>query len=84
MAEGCENKLTDAHFAVLAASVSTKNLECIALRYLCIKAETIDSLRAQHRDDVEGLNRDILLKWAYQNIGRDQIKVIQLIRYFCA
>ena len=83
MAEGGENNLTDAHFAALAASVSTKNLVSIALRYLDINAEIIDSMRAQHRDDVEGLNRDILRKWAYQNAGRGQIQVMHFTMYFC-
>ena len=82
MAEGGENKLTDAHFATLAASLSTKNLESIALRYLGISAETIDSLRVQHRDDIEALNRGILRKWAYQHAGCDQIKVIHFIMHF--
>ena len=81
MAAGGEDRLTDAHIAHLAASISTRNLESVAIRHLGISAETIKSLRDKHRDDVEASNRDILQKWAYQYGGSDHIKVTCLIGY---
>ena len=66
MAARGEDRLTDAHIAHLAASISRRNLQSIAIRYLGIGAETITSLRDRHRGDVEALNRDILQKWAYK------------------
>ena len=83
MATGGEDRLTDAHIAHLAASISTRNVESIAIRYLSIGPETITSLRDKHRDGVEALNRDILQKWAYQYGGSNQIKVPYLMKYFC-
>ena len=82
MAAGGENKLTDAHIARLASSISTRDLESVAIGYLDTGAETIKSLRDQHRENLEALNRDILQKWAYKNPGSHQVKVIHVIIYF--
>ena len=81
IAAGGENKLTDAHIVRLAACISTRDLESVAVGYLDIGAETIKSLRDQHRENLEALNRDILQKWAYKNPGSHQVKVIHLIIY---
>ena len=69
MAAGGEDRLTDAHIARLAASISTRDLESVALVYLGIGIETIKSLRDQHRENLEALNRDIFQKWANKNSG---------------
>ena len=79
MATGGDDRLTNEHFARLAASIVTRDLESVAIRYLGISVETIKSLRDQHRDNLEAHNRDILQKWAYKNPGYDQVKVMRLI-----
>ena len=81
MAAGGEDRLTDAHIAHLAASISTKHLESVAIRYFGIDIETIKSLRDQHRENLEALNRDIFQKWANKNSGSDQIKVIHFTEH---
>ena len=47
MAAGGEDRLTNAHIALLAASISTRDLESVALVYLGIGIEIIKSLRDQ-------------------------------------
>ena len=50
-------------------------MESIALGYLNIDQETIDSLKVQHRDNTEAFNREIIRIWAYKNSETDQTKV---------
>ena len=49
-------------------------MESIALKYLGIEQETIDTLR-EDSNGTEAFNRSIIRNWMYRNSGPDQAKV---------
>ena len=75
MATGGERRITDSMIACLAEAISAKNLESIAMKYMGIEWETLENLKRQYRDDIQGFSRDIIRKWCYMNPGPDQVKV---------
>ena len=75
MATGGDYSITDSIVVRLAEAISAKNLESIAMKYMGIESETLENLRRQHRDDIQGLSGDIMRKWCYMNPRPDQVKV---------
>ena len=59
--------LSNRQYVLLGRSISSPDMESIALGYLNFDEETIKSLRYEHRGNAEAFNRDILRRWAYQN-----------------
>ena len=74
MATGGELALTPAKIAELAAAISSRNMETIAVRYLDVDMESIESMRDYYREP-ESLNREITRMWSYKNSSPDQVKV---------
>ena len=50
-------------------------METIALGYLGLEQEGIESLRLQKKDQPEAFNRAVLRKWANKNSTKKQVKV---------
>ena len=69
-----EGRLTTPQIVCLARIISRPNMESIALGYLKIEKEIVDSLNSTHRD-TEAFNREILHRWANQNDSDDQVEV---------
>ena len=72
---GHSREITNRQYVNLGSAISRPNMESIALGYLNIEQETIDSLKVKHREDIEAFNRDILRTWAYKTAVPDQVKV---------
>ena len=70
-----EGRLTNHQTVTLARAISQPAMESIALGYLGIEQETIDSYRAAHRENTEAFNREILRLWRNKHGGDDQIQV---------
>ena len=81
MAEGGDGKLTNWQYVHLAYAISIQAMESIALGYLGIELEVIDSLKEEHKNNTEKFKRELLRIWAYKNSGSDQVKVARLICY---
>ena len=75
MATGENASITDKDIVRLAEVISAKNLESIAMKYMCMDWETLENLKRQHRDDIQGFSRDVFRKWCYMNSGPNQVKV---------
>ena len=58
----------------LARCMSPDAMASIALGYLGIEQETIDSLR-EDANGTEAFNRSIIRNWMYRNSGPSQVKV---------
>ena len=74
MASG-DHSITENIIVRLAEAISAKALERIALSYMGIESATLKNLKTEHREDIEGFNRDVIRKWCYMNPGPDQAKV---------
>ena len=72
---GRSGEITNRQYVELGRAISRPNMESIALGYLNIDQETIDSLKVQHRENTEAFNREIIRIWAYKNSESDQAKV---------
>ena len=72
---GHGGEITNLQYVELGRAISRPNMESIALGYLNIDQETIDSMKVKHREDIEAFNRDVLRTWAYKSAVRDQVKV---------
>ena len=68
-------RLSKRQYVRLARAISSPDMESIALGYLNTEEETVKNLRYEHRGNAEAFNRDILMRWAYQNPGSDQVQV---------
>ena len=68
MAQG---RLTPAQIAHLAREISCQNMESIALCYLGFDKDIVDSLKVEHRSNMEAFGREILHRWANQNPTED-------------
>ena len=75
MATGGVRCISNKMIVRLAESISARNLELIAMKYLGIEWETLENLKRQHREDVQAFSRDVIRKWCYMNSGPDQIEV---------
>ena len=72
---GNSGEITNRQYVELGRAISRPNMESIALAYLNIEQETIDSLKVKHREDIEAFNRDILRMWANRYVVLNQVKV---------
>ena len=72
---GDTGEITNRQYVELGRAISRPNMESIALGYLNIDQETLDSMKVKHREDIEAFNRDVLRTWAYQHAGPDQVMV---------
>ena len=72
---GNSGEITNRQYVELGRAIPRPNMESIALGYLNIEQETIDSMKVQHREDIEAFNRDVLRTWAYKSAAPDQVKV---------
>ena len=70
-----EGILTTPQIVRLARIISRPNMESIALGYMKIEKEIVDSLNTTHRD-TEAFNREIFHRWANQNGSNKQVEVI--------
>ena len=59
--------LTTRQIARLAPVISTTAIETIALGYLDLKEEWIESKKVQRKDQPEAFNRAVLNQWANKN-----------------
>ena len=75
MEDGPIGQLTNRQYVHLGQTISSSDLESIALGYFNIEKETIKNLHYEHRGNAEAFNRDVLKRWAYQNPGSGQVKV---------
>ena len=75
MAASEKGRLTKRQIVRLAAAISTANMESIALGYLDVDEEDIDSLKDEHKNNGEQFKREVLRKWLYKNSGSNQVKV---------
>ena len=74
MASGGDCSITENIIVRLAEAISAKALEPIALSYMGIEPATLNNLKTEHREDIEGFNRDVIRKWCYRNPEHDQVK----------
>ena len=72
--------LTNNQIVRLAAAVSSRDMESIALGYLNIEDETIKNVKYENKDNAEVFNRGIIRRWTYQNPGHKQTQVSQHLR----
>ena len=72
---GYSGEMTNRQYVELGRAISRPNMESIALGYLNIDQETIDSLKVTHRENPEAFNREVLRAWAYKYAVPDQVKV---------
>ena len=79
MAEGGQGNLTNKQYVRLGQAISSTAMESIALGYLDIDEEIIDSLKDKYKNSPEKFNRELLRKWAYKNAGPNQVKVFSRI-----
>ena len=70
-----EGYLTTGQIARLAPVISITDMETIALGYLGLEEEWIESLRVEKKDQPEAFNRAVLRKWMNKNSSPKQIKV---------
>ena len=70
-----DDRLTNRQIVRLAKNVSATHMALIALGYLDLDKETVNSLHYEYKDDFEAFNRDILRYWITQNPGPNQVKV---------
>ena len=70
-----EGYLTTRQITRLAPVISITNMETIALRYLELEEEGIESLRVEKKDQYEAFNRAVLREWANKNSTPKQVKV---------
>ena len=75
MAEGGNGTVTEVDIVGLAQAIAAKNMEPIALKYFSISSETLENLKREHREDIEGFNRAVIRTWASRNPSRDQVQV---------
>ena len=75
MATGGDGQLTNNQIVRLAAAISSRDMESIALGYLGIEEETIKNFKDARRDNLEAFNRDIIQHWVYKNPEEDQVGV---------
>ena len=75
MAEGGNWTLTENDIVELAHAIAARYMEPIALKYLSISSETLENLKREHREDIEGFNRAVIRNWACRNPSRDQVQV---------
>ena len=81
-ARGQSGYLTNAQTVRLAASISNRNLQRVALKFLDLDYETLVNIKHENRGDSMEFNRAILLQWAKMNTGANQVKVsIQIYIY---
>ena len=81
MATGGEGQLTNNQIVRLAAAISSRDMESIALGYLDIEEETIKNFKDARRDNLEAFNRDIIQHWVCKNPEPNQAEV-QLFPFF--
>ena len=75
MATGGKGQLTNNQIVRLAAAISSRDMEPIALRYLGIEEETIKNFKDARRDNLEAFNRDIIQHWICKNPESNQVEV---------
>ena len=75
---GDTGEITNRQYVALGRAISRPNMESIALGYLSIDQETIDSLKVTHRDNPEAFNREIIRKWSYKCSQSDQVQVKEI------
>ena len=75
MAASEKGRLTKRQIVRLATAISTANMESIALGYLDVDEEDIDSLKEEHKNNTKKFKREVLRKWLYKNSGPNQVKV---------
>ena len=78
-----EGYLTTRQIARLAPVISISNMETIALGYLGLEEEWIESLRVEKKDQPDAFNRAVLRKWANKNSTPKQVKVQYLEMMSC-
>ena len=72
---GNSGEITNRQYVELGRAISRPNMESIALGYLNIDQETIDSMKVTHRENTEAFNREIIRRWAYKHPAPEQAKV---------
>ena len=83
MATGGVGQLTNNQIIRLAAAISSRDMESIALGYLGIEEETIKNFKEARRDNLEAFNRDIIQHWVCKNPEPNQAEVlVQLFPIF--
>ena len=75
MAAGGDWTLTNSDIARLAAAVSSTNMDTIAVRYLDMDPDTLESMKDEHRGKAEAFNREVIKRWAYKHPSPHQVKV---------
>ena len=75
MATTPEGQLTNNQIVRLAAAISGRDMESIALGYLEIEEETIKNFKDARRDNMEAFNRDLIRLWANKNCRTNQCQV---------
>ena len=75
MAAGGDWTLTNSDIARLAAAISSTNMDTIAVRYLDMDPDTLESMRDQHRGKAEAFNREVIKRWAYKHSSPHQVQV---------
>ena len=75
MATGGEGQLTNNQIVRLAAAISSRDMESIALGYLGIEEETIKNFKDARRENLEAFNRDIIQHWVCKNPEPNQAEV---------
>ena len=75
--EKSKGRLTNNQIVRLAAAMSSRDMESIALGYLDIEDETIKNAKYENKDNAEAFNRDIIRRWTHQNPGHMQTQVSQ-------
>ena len=67
--------LRDDLISRLAESISVTNMETIALNYMKIPFETVETLKYDHRGNATALNRSLLNLWKCMNTGGNRVQV---------
>ena len=71
-------QLTNNQIVLLARAISGRDMESIALGYLGIEQERIDSLRDERRGS-DAFKRSLIRDWMYRNSGDNQVQVSQIL-----
>ena len=71
---GKGSRLTNRQIMQLAAALSPSAMKSLAQEYLGLSTEVIETEVEANKDDKEGFNRGIIMKWANKNPG-NQVQV---------
>ena len=68
-------KLSNLQIVRLGVEISISAMESLAKGYLEISDARIESLKEQHKHNMDAFNRELITIWSYRNPGENQVEV---------